>query len=186
MGFSQREKIFLIAAAILSLLGWFFLCSPKWQEASRLKHDLKLMTQRTEGAKQVIEATERLKKESEVSSVKLSYLDEKILMRRNLTRILKQLAEPTEKHNIRIISMKPTEEEKANPDSLYQSLPIEMEMRCRYVDLGRYLEDLKNRPLLLNVENLQIRREEKEAPILSVHLVLTAYMWQIPGKGKES
>jgi len=186
MGFSQREKIFLIAALILSLLGWFLLCSPKWQEASRLKRDLRLMTERTEGAKGVIEAAEHLKRELEAARLKLRYLDEKILSRRDLTRILEQLAEPTKEHHIRIISMRPMEQEKANPDSLYQSLPIEMEIRCRYIDLGRYLEDLKGRPLLLNVESLRIRPEEKEAPILSVHIILTAYVWRIPGKGKES
>ena len=179
MGFSQREKIFLITAAILSLLGWFSLCSPKWQEASRLKRDLALMTQRTEGARGVIEAAERLRGQLEGARVKLRYLDEKILSRRDFTRILEQLAEATRERNIRIISMKPREEAKANPDSLCESLPIEMEIRGRYIDLGRYLEDLKDRPLLLNVESLQIRPDEKEAPILSVHMVLTAYMWRI-------
>jgi Tfp pilus assembly protein PilO len=186
MGFSQREKIFLIGAAVVSLLGWFLLCSPKWREASRLKQELQLMTQRTEGAKGVIEAAEQLKRELDAARLKVRYLDEKILPRRDFTRILEQLAEPTREHKIRIISMKPMEEAKANPDSLYQNLPIEMEIRCRYLDLGRYLEDLKDQPLLLNVETLQIRSEEKEAPILSVHMVLTAYMWRIPGKGKES
>jgi len=178
MGFSRQERFFLAAAAILSLLGWVFLCSPKWQEASRLKRELAIITQRTEGAGGTIEAAERLKKELEIAQMKVRHLDEKILSRRNLTRILEQLADSTREHHIRIVSMKPMEEEKSNPDSLYRPLPIEMEIRCRYLDLGRYLEDLREGPLLLHVQSLQIRADEKEPPTLAVHLVLTAYTWR--------
>ena len=178
MGFSRQERIFLAAAAILSLLGWVFLCSPKWQEASRLKHELALMTQKTEGAKGTIGAAERLRTELEYAQIKVRHLDERILVRRDLTRILEQLAESTREHNIRIISMRPVEEEKPNRDSICQPLPIEMEIHCRYVDLGRYLEDLRKRPLLLNVEGLQMRPDAKEPPNLVVHMVLTAYMWR--------
>jgi len=178
MGFSRQERVFLAAAAIFSLLGWVFLCSPKWQEASRLKRELATITQRTEGARGTIEATEGLRRELEVAQIKVRRLDEKILPRRNFSRILEQLAESTKQHNIRIVSMKPMEEERPNPDALYQPLPIEMEIRCRYLDLGRYLEDLGNRPLLFHVQSLHIRADEKESPTLAVHLVLTAYAWR--------
>ncbi|MDH7499520.1 MAG: type 4a pilus biogenesis protein PilO, partial [candidate division NC10 bacterium] len=136
------------------------------------------------GARGTIEAADRLRRELEVAQIKARRLDEKILSRRNFTRILEQLAESTREYNIRIVSMKPMEEERPNPDAPYQPLPIEMDIRCRYLDLGRYLEDLGNRPLLLHVESLQIRADEKESPTLAVHLVLTAYAWR--GRERKS
>jgi hypothetical protein len=53
------------------------------------------------------------------------------------------------------------------------------------LDLGRYLEDLKDRPFLLNVKSLEMRLDEKEPPFLSVHLILAAYRWRSAERVKE-
>jgi len=180
MGFSRREKIFLVGALILSLVGWFFLCAPQWREVSRLKRDLAGLTRSTEESRQQIEAAERLKQDLQATQAKINDLERRILPRRDLTHVLEQLAERTKDYNIRIISMKPkpADEEKANPDLPYLSLPIEIEMRCRYLDLGRYLEALRAQPLLFNMESLLIQPEGKGSSRLVVQMVLTAYMWR--------
>jgi Tfp pilus assembly protein PilO len=186
MGFSKREKIFLVAILALSLMGWLLLCRPRMQEASHLKAELAHMTRRAEGARGTIQASERLKRELDAAQTRLQYLEAKVPSHRNFSSILAQLAEPARRHHIRILSTKPVEGGKEGPESLYQTLPIEVEIRCRYLDFGQYLEDLHGRPLLLNVESLQIRRAEKESPTLSVHMVLNSYIWRAREEGKES
>lgn len=184
MGFSKRERIFVISALAFSLLGWLFLCRPQWQQASRLKAELGQMSQSMQGARGAVETSGRLKAELEAAHRKLRYLDEKILSRRNLTRILAQLAKPAGQHRIQIVSMKPTEMKNRNPDSLYETLPIEVEIRCRYLDLGRYLEDLQAGPFLLNVKSFEMKPAEKDVPTLSVHLILNSYIWSGRDEGK--
>lgn len=178
MGLSRQEKIFLIAAGLISLLVWFLLVSPQLKEASRLKGEMEVMSHRTKEARDAVQAAERIKAELEANRAKIDHLDHQILPRRDLTRILGQLTSPAREHRIQIISMKPVEGNTSNPGTPYQGVPIEIEIRCRYLDLGRYLEDLQSQSLLFTVESLQITSEGRGSSLLYGHMVLSAYIWR--------
>lgn len=118
--------------------------------------------------------------EREEKSVKerLTYLEDKFPIERQIPLVVQQLAREGERYNIDFISIKPraAPSSPTKPQAIYTELPIVMNIRGAYQDLGEYLERIRNLPRLITTDRILIRSKEKMLPDLEVELLVTAYL----------
>jgi hypothetical protein len=57
----------------------------------------------------------------------------------------------------------------------YEKIGVAMQMRCRYKNLGEYLNGLERLDIPVSVMNFSISANEKELPVLNASLLITTY-----------
>lgn len=176
MGLKFREKVTWGLVILALPLVWFLMVFPKKEEASRIKGELTSLAKKADEAKILLAQAKILKQEATSAKEKVAFLEDRVLVKKDVSRVLRELSQDLQRHNIRILSMKPLGENPSPPGTLYQRLPVEIQVQGRYIDLGKYLEGIKERSLLFTVDSLHL--EKGEDPNLSVRLVLVAYMWR--------
>lgn len=176
MGLSLKEKVLWGLVLITLPLAWFLLALPKKEEAARIKVELSSLAKKAAEANRLLAETTRLREGAAAAQEKAAFLDVKVLSRKNVSRILEELSQDLQRHNLRILSMKPLEEKPPEPKALYQRLPVEIQVQGRYLDLGRYLEGMKGKSLLFTLDSMRLQKGE--SPYLTARFVLVAYMWR--------
>lgn len=84
---------------------------------------------------------------------------------------------------MKIISITPQEEKlslpkekKEAPVFQYRKVTVQMVLLSTYMTLGAYLKDLQKLPFLINVDRLQIEKNEEVSPSLKVTMGLSIYI----------
>ncbi len=176
IGLRLREKVIWGLVIMALPLVWFLIVFPKKEEASRIKGELSSLAKRANEAKMLLAQAEMLKQEAALAKEKVAFLEARVLVKKDVSRVLRELSQDLQRHNLRILSMKPLGENPPPPTTPYHRLPVEIQVQGRYIDLGKYLEEIKERSLLFTVDSLHL--EKGEDPNLSARLVLVAYMWR--------
>lgn len=89
-----------------------------------------------------------------------------------ISRILKFLHQASKKNNVRIITIKPQE---SRTFTGHVELPLELELRSRYHDLGRFLNAVETATIIAKVEYLHTQSEKMTSTQLAVALKLVIY-----------
>jgi len=97
--------------------------------------------------------------------------------------LLNALAQVANKANINYVSIntKPLEAGDQQGKLMYNRLPIEIKLRCRYRNLGEYLANLREMPRLVKVESLKIFRNKDILP--NVEVTLNVYTYVLTNEG---
>ncbi len=92
--------------------------------------------------------------------------------------LLNALANVANKAKINYVSIntKPLEAGAQQGSLLYNRLPIEITLRCRYQNLGEYMANLRDMPRLVKVESLKILRNKDILPNLDVTINVYTYI----------
>ncbi len=97
--------------------------------------------------------------------------------------LLNALAQVANKANINYVSIntKPLEAGDQQGNLMYNRLPIEITLRCRYRNLGEYLANLREMPRLVKVESIKIFRNKDILP--NVDVTINVYTYVLNNEG---
>jgi Tfp pilus assembly protein PilO len=181
----SRERILIVCCELAIVLGTYFMFfdTPHIHKMLLLKEDLKATDLRlgelqilTKGAETVEAEVSRLEKE-------LGLLGKKSLKGEEFRAFLKQLARESDPLQLKIISLVPQEEKTTLPEGKkessalpYRKVTVQMVVHSNYNKLGSYLKKIGDLPFLINVDNLQIERNEEVQPLLKVTMALDMYI----------
>jgi len=181
----SREKMLLIfvfiAIAILVFDQLYY--TPHTREISRLKDEVKSADLKmaellllTRGVETVEAEITRLEKE-------LDWLSKRTLKGEEFRAFLKHLAKESDPLQMKIVSLTPNEEKFPLPEGKkeasalgYRKVVIQMVLHSTYSKLGTYLKEIEELPFLVNVESLQIEKNEEILPFLKVTMGLSIYI----------
>jgi Tfp pilus assembly protein PilO len=185
MKLKNREKILLVFAVIAVAIWIFdrFYYAPKGRKISGLKAevqatDLKLaeLLLLTKGAETVEPEVARMEKE-------LDRLRKKTLKGEEFRAFLRHLARESDPLQMKMISLAPQEEkptlpegQKGSPAIQYRKVAVQMVFHSTYAKLGSYIKEIGDLPFLINVDSLQIERNEEAQPFLKVTMGLTIHI----------
>jgi hypothetical protein len=122
--------------------------------------------------------TEVLRQEGE-----LKRLSERTLKGEEFRTFLKHLARESDPLQMKVISLIPQEEKLLLPEgkketsaSQYRRVSVQMVLHSTYAKLGTYLKGIEELPFLINVDNLQVEKNEEGQPFLKVTMRLSMYI----------
>jgi hypothetical protein len=140
--------------------------------------DLKMdQFQRLTKAVEAVEAeVTRLKKEKKG-------LSERTLKGEEFRAFLRHLAKESDSKDMKLISLTPQEEKISLPEGKKESttfrhrkVTIQMVLHSTFPKLRSYLREIEELPFLINVDSLQIERNEESLPFLRVTMELSMHI----------
>lgn len=192
MELKSRERILIIFVLIAIAIWSFdrFYYTSQSQKISRYKEEIKAADQKmeqflllTKGVETSEATVARLEKE-------LKGLSERTLRGEEFRAFLRHLAKESDSLQMKIISLTP-QEEKVNPEvgidsqregkkasavSKYKKVNIQMVLQSTYAKLGIYLKEIEKLPFFVNVDSLQIERNEEVVPFVKATIGLSMYI----------
>jgi hypothetical protein len=185
MVLKSREKILLILVLIAIAIWVFdrFYYAPQSRKILKFKEEIKAADLKmdqflllTKGVETVETEVTRLEKE-------LKGLSERTLKGEEFRAFLRHLARESDSLKMKIISLTPQEEKlpllegkKESSAFQYRKITIQMVLHSTYTKLGIYLKEIEKLPFLVNVDSLQIERNEEIQPFLKVTMGLSMHI----------
>jgi Tfp pilus assembly protein PilO len=163
MRMSVGERVALLLAGILLVSAWILIVAPERERARHAARELAQLDAQILSAEQVMRTLVSTEREIREGKERLQRLQGRLLGTRNLERILIVLSRNAEELGVKIVSMRPLGERAPSASVPTRQFPVEMELRGRFLDLGRYLEGLRAAPLLLTVEGVRLTRADTDS-----------------------
>jgi Tfp pilus assembly protein PilO len=181
----SREKILLVFVAIAVAIWAFdhFYYAAQNRKISGLKEEVKAADLRLAESVLLTKGTETVEAEVTRLEKELDRLSKKTLKGEEFRAFLKHLAKESDPLQMKIISLIPQEEKPSLPEvekgtsaSQYRKVTVHMVLHSTYTKLGSYLKGIEELPFLVNVDNLQIEKNEEILPFLKVTIGLSIHI----------
>jgi len=181
---NKNQKIIFLMAFIV-IVGvavlWVFIYNPARSKMKKLKEELAFIDSEIKKIEMISGGKEKLDIAYEKFYKKFAELERLIPVEEKTT--LSALSSTANEMNIDVLSTKPGKIEPASLDvetgkKRIMAMPVSMNIKCAYINLGRYLNALRNElPALISVDSVNIVRPGREdATHLDVILSVTLYM----------
>jgi Tfp pilus assembly protein PilO len=185
MKLKSREKI-LVVLAIIAIAIWAFdrfYYTPQIHKMKLLEAEIKAADLKLNESLLMAKGMETLEAEVLHQEGELKRLSERTLKGEEFRTFLKHLARESDPLQMKVISLTPQEEKlppperkKESPASQYRRVTVQMVLHSTYTKLGAYLKGIEELPFLINVDNLQVEKEEGVQPLLKVTMGLSMYI----------
>jgi hypothetical protein len=192
MVLKSREKVLLIFVLIAIMIWTFdrFYYAPQSRKILMFKEEIKAADQKMEQFLLLTKGVETA--EAEVTRVEkeLQRLSERTLKGEEFRAFLRHLARESDPVQMKVISLTPQEEKlplpvgtdshregkKESTASRYRKVTIQMVFHSNFAKVGAYLKEIEKLPFLVNVDSLQIERNEEILPFLKVTMGLSMHI----------
>jgi len=185
MVIKSREKILIVLAIIAGAIWAFdsFYYTPQINKMKMLKSEVKAADLKLNEFLLVAKGVETLETEVLRQEGELKRLSERTLKGEEFRTFLKHLARESDPLQMKVISLIPQEEKLLLPEgkketsaSQYRRVSVQMVLHSTYAKLGIYLKGIEELPFLINVDNLQVEKNEEVQPLLKVTMRLSMYI----------
>jgi Tfp pilus assembly protein PilO len=184
MVLKKREKLLLVFVFIAIAIWVFdrFYFTPQSRKIKALRIELKTVDLKTDESLLVAKGVETLEIEVPRQEEVLKRLKERTLKGEEFRTFLMHLARESESPQMKVISLIPQEDKippegnKKGSPSQYRRINVQMVLHSTYAKLGTYLKRIEELPFLINVDNIQIEKNEEVQPPLKVTIGLSMYI----------
>ena len=185
MVLKSREKILIVLAVIVIGILAFdrFYYTPQSRKIQRLKAEVRAADLKLNESLLVAKGVETLETEVLRQEGELKRLSERTLKGEEFRTFLKHLAKESDSLQMKVISLTPHEEKLPSPEgkkefsaSQYRRVIVQMVVHSTYNKLAAYLKGMDELPFLINVDNLQVEKNEEVQPLLKVTVGLSMYI----------
>ena len=185
MKLRSREKILIILAVIAGAVWVFdhFYLAPQSRKIKALKAEFKAADLKLDESLLMTKGVETLEAEVLHQEEALRKLSERTLRGEEFRTFLRHLASESDSPQMKVVSLNPQEEDLPPPEgkeggftSQYRRVAVQMVLHSTYTKLGTYLKGIEELPFLINVDNIQIEKNEEAQPFLKVSLGLSMYI----------
>jgi Tfp pilus assembly protein PilO len=169
---TRREKLLTTAVAIavvITLVQWVVL-KPQKRKLQQAKAELATTNQQLTDMYTKLASIKGLREEVANKEIQLTALKESLSFQGELAQVLNQLTQEARHQGIYLQYLQPGETEiltnKGGKAGDFRRSVIEFGIRCRYQELGEFLQALATQPFFLDVAAIQVDREQTAEPAL--------------------
>lgn len=145
-----------IPSLILILLFIFLVFLPKYKEIKALNAKIAKLNQDISSSEAMVKKLDILIEENKALNAKLAKFKKQLPEEKEVSELLKQISTSGLKAGLEILLWKP-EAKKTSPDNLYVEIPVKVEVRTGYHNLGVFFSDVSRLPRLVNISDLDLR-----------------------------
>jgi Tfp pilus assembly protein PilO len=187
MKLKSREKILIVLAIIAGAVWAFdnFYYTPQNRKVKTLKAEIKAVDLKLNESLLLSKGVETLEAEVLHQEGELKRLSERTLKGEEFRTFLKHLARESNPLQMKVISLNPQEEKNSPLDgkkeasiSKHRKVSIQMVLHSTYAKVGTYLKGIEELPFLINVDSLQLEKNEEVQPLLKVTMGLSMYIME--------
>lgn len=184
----KQNKILLCAALVLVLFWGYYniFYVAQLKGVRTLKKDIInleaiVKTMKDAGVTTVDSSTDKFRlrlKEKEFSSLRdrLNQVEGRFLEKSALSSCLSELTSLCNQCKIEVAFFAPHQGKKADSETFYQSLPLELSIRTTWHDLVSFLEELQRLPAMAILKDIELRVDKERPPFISGKLILELWL----------
>jgi len=174
MNLSKREMVILGGLVAAAVAMYLFLLGPTATERARLAAEAARLSRENQKITEALKAIPRGKEGLEEARRRLEEIRARLLPPGGLSTLFGEISRPSKRLGVRIASFTPKGPDPAQHGQILTDLVLE----GKYVDLGRYLEELFEGQLLLSISDLKLQAAKSGPPNLEMRVVLKTWMRQ--------
>jgi len=184
MVLKSRERILIIFVVIAIAIWAFdrFYYTPQSRKISKFEEEIKAADLKMDQFLLLTKGVETVEAEVTRLERELKALSERTLKGEEFRAFLRHLARESNSLQMKIISLTPHEEKLPLPEGKkesafqYRKITIQMVLHSTFLKLGSYLKEIEKLPFLVNVDSLQVERNEEISPFLKVTMGLSMHI----------
>lgn len=186
MKLKRREKILLLFCLIAVSFYFFdlFYYKPRLRKIKTVEKECKDIENKLQELSLLIKEKEIVNERLKELEDKLKELNEKTLKGNEFKAFLNHLAKESNPILMKIISLKPAEEEispekdreKIGLVGKLKKVNVNMVLHSAFYKLKNYINEIENLPFLIQIGGLQVERDEEIYPLLKVTLNISLFV----------
>ena len=174
MNLSKREMVILGGLAVAAVAMYLFLLGPTAKERARLAAEAARLSHETQKITEALKAIPRGKEGLEEARRRLEEIRARLLPPGGLSTLFGEISRPSKRLGVRIASFTPK-----GPDPVqHGQVSVDLIVEGKYLELGKYLEELFEGQLLLSISDLKLQAAKSGPPNLEMRVVLKTWMRQ--------
>jgi Tfp pilus assembly protein PilO len=176
MNISKREMVILGGLAVGAVALYLFLLVPTATERARLSAETGRLSRETQKITEALKAIPRGKEGLEEARTRMEKIRARLLPPGGLSTLFGEISRPSKRLGVRIVAFTPKGPDPAQHGQVSADLVVE----GKYLDLGKYLEELFEGQILLSVSDLKLQAAKSGESSLRMQVVLKTWMQQEP------
>ncbi len=184
MKLKRREKILLLFCLIAVSFYFFdlFYYKPRGKRIKTIEGEIKAIDNKIQELTLLTKGIETLSSKVKELEDKLRGVNEKPLKGEEFKAFLNHLAKESNPRLMRVISLKPVEEEITTDKdgerigSKIKKISISMILYSTFQKLQGYINEIEKLPFLIHIEGLQVERDEEIYPLLKITLKINLFI----------
>jgi len=174
MNLSKREMVILGGLALAAVAMYLFLLGPTATERARLAAEAARLSRENQKITEALKAIPRGKEGLEEARRRLEEIRARLLPPGGLSTLFGEISRPSKRLGVRIASFTPK-----GPDPVqHGQVSVDLIVEGKYLELGKYLEELFEGQLLLSISDLKLQAAKSGPPNLEMRVVLKTWMRQ--------
>lgn len=162
------------------LLDYFVLLRPQLSVLSQVSGQVKTLRTELDNARRDIASMDAFRKRLEVLKEKNLLVDQGMVKEEAVPAVVENLSKLAKQANVKINQIKPARDEEvkvaAAVEGTVYSLPITIEARCSYHQLGKFVNRIENDVLFMRIAGLEILPSVGEGLRHNVKMVVSTYI----------
>jgi len=174
MSLSKREMVILGGLVAAAVAMYLFLLGPTATERARLAAEAARLSRENQKITEALKAIPRGKEGLEEARRRLEEIRARLLPPGGLSTLFGEISRPSKRLGVRIASFTPK-----GPDPVqHGQVSVDLIVEGKYLELGKYLEELFEGQLLLSISDLKLQAAKSGPPNLEMRVVLKTWMRQ--------
>ena len=174
MNLSKREMVILGGLVAAAVAMYLFLLGPTATERARLSAEAARLSRETQKITEALKAIPRGKEGLEEARRRLEEIRARLLPPGGLSTLFGEISRPSKRLGVRIASFTP----KGPDPAQHGQVSVDLIVEGKYLELGKYLEELFEGQLLLSISDLKLQAAKSGPPNLEMRVVLKTWMRQ--------
>jgi Tfp pilus assembly protein PilO len=174
MNISKREMMILGGLAVAAATMYLFVLGPTAKERARLSAESARLSGETQKITEALKAIPQGKEGLEEARARFERIRTRLLPPDGISTLFGEISRPSKRLGVRIASFTPKGPDPAQHGQIQADLVLE----GKYVDMGRYLEELFRGPILFSVSDLKVHAIKPGDPSLRMNVVLKTWVRQ--------
>ncbi len=176
----KDPKQMTIAAVLVGvcLAGLYikFLLLPQMRFVARSSADLKKAAAAAGALERDISETGGLKKQVAMFRDKIASRERMLPAEQEIPKLLEDLSNMAKKENVKIIGITPLKpNQELKPDQTYREIPILINAKSGYHELGKFISDIENADRFMKVVDINIKQDAAAPKKHDVQLMVFTY-----------
>jgi Tfp pilus assembly protein PilO len=174
MSLSKREMVILGGLVAAAVAMYLFLLGPTATERARLAAEAARLSRENQKITEALKAIPRGKEGLEEARRRLEEIRARLLPPGGVSTLFGEISRPSKRLGVRIASFTP----KGPDPAQHGQVSVDLIVEGKYLELGKYLEELFEGPILLSVSDLKLQAVKPGEPSLRMNVVLKTWMRQ--------
>ncbi|NPV14351.1 type 4a pilus biogenesis protein PilO [candidate division WOR-3 bacterium] len=189
MGILERRVVIigLVVYIVLGVAAWFLLYQPRINARNKAAKEIAELRKELDDTKARIAQLPRLRQKKEQLEQEIAGIWARVVPRSEMLGLFRRISKEAEQARVHFLEIVPpgldTLLQEEGPTAQVRPVPFLVTVQGRYLDIGRYIQNLNNYQYFVRVPDVDINARDDIRPEIEAKLLVNIYVSSLAGGG---